>query len=222
MFEEDNMKVYEALRYVPNTAKKPIAGGRLKGMTDVNPLFRIKALTTVFGPCGKNWYYREVDRWKETLGEQVAVFVKINLYVKYDNEWSMPIEGIGGSMLIDKEKNGLYLSDEAYKMATTDAISVACKNLGVAADVYWGKDADYGTKYEIVTPPQKPVFSKTTLPNAWEKGVSKQSINPITRERLEQKFTISDEDWELFNKEAEFLRNNNPKENIENENQGNE
>ena len=29
-----------------------------------------------------------------------------------------------------------HLNDEAYKMALTDAISVACKQLGVGADVY--------------------------------------------------------------------------------------
>ena len=29
----------------------------------------------------------------------------------------------------------MYTSDECYKMALTDALSVACKALGVAADV---------------------------------------------------------------------------------------
>ena len=43
------------------------------------------------------------------------------------------------------EKNGPYVSDECFKMALTDAISVACKALGVGALVYWDKDA---TKYD--------------------------------------------------------------------------
>lgn len=38
----------------------------------------------------------------------------------------------------------MHISDECYKMALTDAISVACKALGVAADVYWSSDV---TKY---------------------------------------------------------------------------
>ena len=32
----------------------------------------------------------------------------------------------------------LYMSDEAYKMAETDALSVAMKQIGVAADIYMG------------------------------------------------------------------------------------
>jgi DNA-directed RNA polymerase subunit RPC12/RpoP len=47
-------------------------------------------------------------------------------------------------MFAQKETNGIYVSDECYKMALTDALSVACKALGVGADVYWQKD---NTKY---------------------------------------------------------------------------
>ena len=55
--------------------------------------------------------------------------------------------------LVANEKNGLYTSDECYKMALTDAISVACKALGFGADVYWGADR---TKYTPQQEPQKP------------------------------------------------------------------
>ena len=48
-------------------------------------------------------------------------------------------------MFVAKEKSGMYTSDECFKMALTDAISVACKALGVGADVYWDKDK---TKYD--------------------------------------------------------------------------
>ena len=68
----------------------------------------------------------------------------INLRVKVGEEWSDAIPGTGGSMFIAKERGGLYVNDECFKMALTDAISVACKALGVAADVYWDKDR---TKY---------------------------------------------------------------------------
>ncbi len=66
----------------------------------------------------------------------------------YDNtqergdEWSKPIQGTGGASYIAAEKNGLYTSDECYKMALTDAISVACKALGVGADIYWSADSE--------------------------------------------------------------------------------
>ena len=51
------------------------------------------------------------------------------------------------------ESKGAYVSDECYKMALTDALSVAMKALGVAADVYFeagkdiiGIDSKYGAQ----------------------------------------------------------------------------
>ena len=75
------------------------------------------------------------------------------LYRLEDGTRSKPVIGIGGNMLVANEKNGLYTSDECYKMALTDAISVACKALGFGADVYWGADR---TKYTPSQEPQKP------------------------------------------------------------------
>lgn len=141
----ENMTIYDACRSVPESAKKAITAGRLKGKTDINPMWRIKRLTEQFGPCGIGWYYKPVRKWLETHGDETAAFVDIELYVKIGGEWSMPIAGTGGSMFAARQKDGVYVSDECYKMATTDAISVACKQLGVGADVYW--DADR-TKYD--------------------------------------------------------------------------
>lgn len=140
----DNLYYYNQGREVPEEAKKPIKGGRLNGKTDINPVWRIKKLTEMFGPCGIGWYYKSVREWIEPYEKSVAAFVKIELYVKINGEWSMPIQGTGGSMFVEIQKGGAYVSDECYKMATTDAISVACKQLGIGADVYWDKDA---TKY---------------------------------------------------------------------------
>ena len=143
----DNLKIYNTVREVPPEAKKNIAGGRLKGMTDINPMWRIKKLTEVFGACGIGWKYEIVEKWIETAmaKDEITANVIINLYIRdEDGKWSDPIPGIGGSMLVASERSGLYVNDECYKMALTDAISVACKALGMGADVYWEKDT---TKY---------------------------------------------------------------------------
>lgn len=141
----DNLKLYNQFREVPKDAQKTITGGRLNGKTDINPMWRIKALTEAFGACGFGWWYEITDKHLERteLGE-VAAFVDIALYYVVDGQTSKPVYGTGGSAFIAKESKGLYVSDECYKMALTDAISVACKALGVGADVYWNKDA---TKY---------------------------------------------------------------------------
>lgn len=143
-----NLEYYESLRKVPKNAKKAIEGGRLKGMTNINPTWRIKVMTEHFGPCGVGWKYIIKNKWLEHgANDEVVAFVDIDLYIKTEGVWSEPIPGTGGAAFISKEKGGLYTSDECYKMALTDALSVACKALGVAADVYWEADA---TKYDLI------------------------------------------------------------------------
>ena len=141
-----NMDIYEQVREVPEEAKKPITGGRLKGFTDINPMWRIQKLTEIFGPCGLGWYIDIKEQWidEANTGEKIASVI-IDLYIKDGDNWSMPIVGIGGSRFVSNEKNGPSVSDECFKMALTDAISVACKNLGFGADVYWSQGR---TKYD--------------------------------------------------------------------------
>lgn len=155
----DNLEIYEKLRVVPDTAKKSIDAGRLKGMTDISPMWRIKILTEVFGPCGIGWKYELDKQWTE-LGADGAVmaFCNISLYIKQDEKWSDSIPGTGGAALIAKETKGLYSDDEAFKKALTDAISVAAKALGVGADVYWEKDSKYNM------PPAQPIPPKVLCP----------------------------------------------------------
>ena len=45
--QQDNLSIYERVRSVPAEAKKAIEAGRLKGKSDINPMWRIKALTEV-------------------------------------------------------------------------------------------------------------------------------------------------------------------------------
>ena len=145
---EYKLHVWNKLKQPPETALKPIAAGRLKGKTDINPQWRYQAMTEQFGPCGDGWKYK-IDRiWTEPGPDgQVFAFAQVLVYIKIGNQgqplpdshWSDPIPGVGGSMLIAKEKAGLYANDEAYKMAITDALSVALKMVGVAADIYLGR-----------------------------------------------------------------------------------
>ena len=147
MKENKNLEYYNRLKECPDKAKRQIKGGRLAGMSDVNPMWRIMKMTEVFGMCGFGWKYEITNQWNESYGNEVKTYCNINLYVKIGNEWSAPIQGTGGSSFVSNEKSGTYVSDENYKMALTDALSVAMKALGMAADVYWEKGRDYETKY---------------------------------------------------------------------------
>jgi hypothetical protein len=150
----DTMRLWDQCSRPPKDALKKITGGRLNGMTDIKPQWRVKVLTEMFGPCGEGWTYRRTNLdFREGSDGQIVVFVDIELaYKTADGKWSEPIPGTGGSMYIAKEKSGLFTSDEAIKMATTDAISVAAKMLGVGSEIYEGHFD--GTKYRDETPPK--------------------------------------------------------------------
>lgn len=155
MEKSEVMKYWDKLKTVPKDRQKAITGGRLKGKTDINPQWRYEVLTQTFGPCGIGWKFTIDKKWTEPdpNGHEVAAFADVSLFVKFDGEsWSDAIPGNGGSMFVSQEKNGMYLSDECFKMAITDALSTACKMIGVGADIYLGLN---DTKYPTTTYQQK-------------------------------------------------------------------
>jgi len=160
----DNMQIYNMGREVPQNAQKPIAAGRLKGMTDINPMWRISKLTEMFGPCGIGWKY-VITREEMVPGanDEIGCFVDIDLYYKWDGQWSEAIPGTGGSSFVAKERNGMYTSDECYKMALTDALSVACKALGMGSDIYWAAGR---SKYTAATEPESKPEQTKSMPAA--------------------------------------------------------
>lgn len=150
---EKNLELYDKVRSVPKKAQKKIEAGRIKGFTNINPMWRIKALTENFGICGIGWKYEIVNKWiDQGAGENKTANIELNLFIKSDDKWSAPIPGIGGSSFVLMESKGAYTSDEAYKMALTDALSVACKSLGLGADIYWEADVNkYDNQPELLT-----------------------------------------------------------------------
>jgi hypothetical protein len=168
----ENLHIYNQARAVPAEALKEITGGRLSGKSDINPMWRLKKLTELFGPCGIGWKYTITKQWLEHGGnDEIAAFVNIDLFYKHEGAWSEAIPGTGGSAFVAKEKSGPYTSDECFKMALTDAISVACKALGFGADVYWDKDrTKYGNSPQAApekpkpTPAQEPPKQTTQQP----------------------------------------------------------
>jgi len=187
--EQDNLAIYERARQVPESALKKIDGGRLKGMSDINPMFRIKRMTEIFGPCGIGWKYEIVEKKFETQGQAVKCFIQINLYYKWNGEWSEPIPGVGGAGFVDREKSGLFVNDEAEKMGLTDALGVAMKALGIAADVYWDKDGkaiNTDSKYAYDTIQQQQQQPKPSQPQPAKQPQSQSIFSDETELVAEQ------------------------------------
>lgn len=153
-----NLRFYQQACEVPQDALKPIRAGRLKGMSDVNPMWRMKRLTEIFGPCGFGWKYTIDRQWVEVYGQEVKCFCNVSLFVRdpETKEWSEAIPGSGGSAIVSVESKGPYVNDEGYKMALTDALSIAMKPLGIGANIWYGSKATghNESKYEQYTTDQ--------------------------------------------------------------------
>jgi hypothetical protein len=199
------MEIYNKVKTPPKEALKVIGAGRLKGKFDISPQWRIEILTETFGACGFGWYYdvSKLERVEASNGE-VAVLANIDLYVKWNNEWSKPIPGQGGSMFVSNESRGAYVSDEAEKMAITDAISVAAKQLGIAADVYRGM---FDTKYiaekaaEVVVKPEL----VPSMKKVWDKAAKHLSGGGELK-TITDVYSISEENLKLLKDAASEIQ----------------
>ena len=148
------LEIYDKLKSVPKEYLKTIQAGRLKGMSDIKPQWRIQKITEVFGTCGFGWKIANLRfEYKNGSDDQIVCMCYLELFIKVNEIWSDAIIGVGGSSFVAKESTKHYTSDEAEKMSYTDALSVAMKMIGMASDVYMG----HGGKYDAPTePPKKP------------------------------------------------------------------
>lgn len=183
----DNKQLWNQVKRPPETALKTIGGGRLKGMTDINPQWRLEIMTEIFGPCGKGWGYNIDKLWTEPgANGEVLCFALVNVWFKEstakDSQFEITmnfIPGIGGHKLVMKESNGMQSNDEGYKMAVTDALSVALKALGVGADIYAGKWD--GSKYKEEKDPDKPQKQPGDFDKALKAIQSAKSVQELIK-----------------------------------------
>lgn len=155
----ENLKIWNSVKQVPQNFLKTIQFGYLKGKSDINPQWRLMAMTQAFGLVGHGWTYRITRTWSEQAPcGTVMCFAEVAVKTKLNGEWGEEFFGIGGSQIVELAKGAPKANDEGYKMAVTDALGVAFKSVGVAADIYFGNYD--GSKYkstceEAYTDPNK-------------------------------------------------------------------
>lgn len=136
MAENDNLALWDRLgKTDPKHTKGFSRAGGFKG-TAIKPIYTTQKMTEEFGPAGKGWGMGEPS-FQVVPGSdgQVAVFCTVSLW------WQEPqnvVYGVGGDMVVVKQKDFLRTDDEAFKKAFTDAIGNAMKHLGMSADVHMG------------------------------------------------------------------------------------
>ena len=110
--EKKAIDIYESLAQPPKSALRQIEAGKLKGKTDINPQWRYKAMTEAFGLVGIGWKYEVRKLWTEQgAGAEKLAFAQVAVYIKDGDTWSDPIEGIGGSRLVQLEKGAAVSND---------------------------------------------------------------------------------------------------------------
>jgi hypothetical protein len=143
---KDNLHIWNAVKQTPTNFLKKIEFGYLKGKSDINPQWRFMAMTQAFGPVGHGWTYRHVRLWSETAPDgTMMAFAEVAVKTKIDGVWGEEFFGNGGSAIVELQKGKLVAIDEGYKKAVTDALGVAFKAIGIAADIYLGNFD--GSKY---------------------------------------------------------------------------
>jgi hypothetical protein len=190
------MENYNKLKEVPEKYLKTIQAGRLKGMSDIKPQWRILRLSEVFGECGFGWKIQNLTFQYEKANEnEIVCNCRLEFLYKVNDVWSEPIPASGGSKLITMERSGAYVSDEAEKMAYTDAISVATKMIGLASDIYLGHGGKYDTTQpqqaaqQQTTKPQLPWLNKNT--DTWNKVVDAIASMQFSIADVEKKYKLS-------------------------------
>ena len=180
----ERMRFYGQVQDTPKEAQKSFNNGRFQG-TDINPMWRIKKLTEVFGPAGFGWWTQNVkyNFVESAETKETAVFCELELIVvdPENKEQSKPIYGVGGNTFVAQRKSGPQASDEAMKMAYTDALSIACKALGFSHDIYYQADRTKYTAADISGEPSADELRVIT--DRIQKGIAYVSKNMTKEEK---------------------------------------
>ena len=93
----DNLKTWNMVKQPKQDVLKKIDFGYLKGKTDINPQWRLMAMTQAFGLVGHGWTYRITRTWSEKgLDGQMMAFAEVAVKTKHEGEWGEDFYGIGG------------------------------------------------------------------------------------------------------------------------------
>lgn len=129
---KDNLSLWNELAPVN---KEHIKNYKSRGnLTTVDPQWRLKRLTEMFGPVGDGWGYKILERWSE----MECAFVRLSVWYydpdsdKEEGHENWTGEQIGGTLFAGAP-------DDAYKSSITDALGKCASQIGVAADVYMGQ-----------------------------------------------------------------------------------
>ena len=156
----NNMNLWNSVCTTPAEYLKQFTrSGGFSGKS-IDPVYRIRKLTEMFGPVGKGWRFVVSKRWSENN----CVYVSGHIWYKIGDEQCETCEHTGGTEIG-------RTPDEAYKMSETDALGKCALDIGIAADVYLGQHD--GDKYQRPESPRQ-----SSVPQAQQAAPRQQPQQP--------------------------------------------
>lgn len=130
---QDNLRIWKIAEVTDPRHTKEVSFGRK--MTSIDSYYQIKRATEAFGPWGQGWGY-VIEEDVLNVGPMPMAKVKmIFWYMDEDGERVQCSPIIAMNRLALGEKGA---DEEAFKKATTDALTKSLSYLGFSADVFMG------------------------------------------------------------------------------------
>jgi len=135
----DNLKIWDTLGKTDPKHTKPFSrAGGFKG-TAMKPIWIIRLMTEHFGPVGIGWGIEKPEFQVIEADKERLVYCTVGVW--HTSKTNL-FYGVGGDKVTAARQSGTFNSDEAFKMAYTDAVNNALKYLGVGADIHMGQFDD--------------------------------------------------------------------------------
>lgn len=194
----ENTYIWDALSQTnPKFTKTFKRAGGFEG-TAQNPTYAIQKMTEFFGPCGKGWGTGKPEfTFINGPNGQILVFCTTAVWY-LDGGQRFEVWGVGGDSAVIETKYGVKIDDEACKKATTDSLTNAMKQIGMAADIHLGMFDD--SKYVNDTRKQ---FEKE------EFGEAKKRQEEVKNDKLS---TLKDQPTSINSKEPPLISASKTKE----------
>jgi hypothetical protein len=172
----DPLRLWNKLKRTDPRATKPFTrSGGFRG-TQIDPAWRLQAMTEVFGPVGQGWGYEQLE-W--TVQERM-VFACVRVWYRDPDTGERCFTGPqwGGTEMVRRRRDGSEEpNDEAFKMSVTDALGKCLLELGLAADIYLGlfDDSKYREESEAY-------FQARSNPEVQPAAI--EALEKLVREKL--------------------------------------
>ena len=150
----DNLRIWNIANQTdPTHTREAKPFGKI--ITAIDSYYQLMRATEAFGPLGQGWGYDLVEK-EVHVGNQVQAVVKLTLWYidptdrgkhDYDKEFRCYCGPVVASNALMNDKG--RMDEEAYKKATTDALTKSLSYLGFSADIFMGLYDDAKYKMEV-------------------------------------------------------------------------